>query len=140
MASPTNLSWLFSSCSVFMASLFAASASVQLNDPGIFLFFKVVMEDILQGIAGFWSLDLSKRVVREKTGSGFVVASMFLQLKAFANSNYPRKRRGRRSLDYGMTLLVAVSFGISFVFIFVNGGLNLKGMHENTIDSPLSAA
>ncbi|KAG9440887.1 hypothetical protein H6P81_021052 [Aristolochia fimbriata] len=164
MASPITQSQIFSSCSLLMASLFAASASVQLNDPdwyfwfslysaasavnliqiifpsklgsqiakmtlglGIFLFFKVVTEDMQLGIAGFWSLDLSKRVVREKTGSGFVVASMFLQLKkALANSNYPRKRRDqRRYLDCGMALLVGVSFGLSFVFVFVNGGLKL---------------
>jgi hypothetical protein len=32
---------------------------------GIFLFIKVVIEDSVTGTAGFWSLDLSKRVVRE---------------------------------------------------------------------------
>lgn len=37
---------------------------------GVFLFLKVVMEDFLSGIAGFWSLDMRERVVREKFGTG----------------------------------------------------------------------
>ncbi|KAL5715106.1 hypothetical protein ACHQM5_016981 [Ranunculus cassubicifolius] len=47
---------------------------------GIFLFFKVVIEDYVDGLAGFWSLDLEKRVVREKLGSGLVVISMLFHL------------------------------------------------------------
>jgi hypothetical protein len=41
-----------------------------------------VVEDYVYEIAGFWSLDLSERVVREKVGSIFVVISIFLQMKA----------------------------------------------------------
>ena len=42
---------------------------------------KVVVEDYVYEIAGFWSLDLSERVVREKVGSIFVVISIFLQME-----------------------------------------------------------
>ncbi|KAK6924293.1 TMEM220 protein [Dillenia turbinata] len=51
---------------------------------GIFLFIKVVLEDFVNGIAGFWSLDLRERVVREKIGSGLVVISMLLHLEALS--------------------------------------------------------
>lgn len=51
---------------------------------GILLCSKVVVEDYVYEIAGFWSLDLSERVVREKVGSIFVVISIFLQMEAFS--------------------------------------------------------
>ncbi|KEH20453.1 hypothetical protein MTR_8g078730 [Medicago truncatula] len=60
----TSSSRLFNLCSLLMSTLFAYSASVQLNDPG------------------FWSLDLSERVVREKVGSIFVIISIFFQMEA----------------------------------------------------------
>ncbi|KAJ4844864.1 hypothetical protein Tsubulata_004355 [Turnera subulata] len=143
MASST----VFAVCSVLMASLFAYSASVQLNDHdwyfwfplyacaclvnlmnrsgsskrivrqiakmtvllGTFLFVKVVVEDFSSGgKAGFWSLDLSERVVREKTGSGLVVVSMLLHLEACTcepkhplatkNKNFPKY------VEYGKVL------------------------------------
>ncbi|XVF17801.1 hypothetical protein REPUB_Repub10bG0155400 [Reevesia pubescens] len=46
---------------------------------GVFLFIKVVIEDFVRKIAGFWSLDLTERVIREKTGSALVI-SMILHL------------------------------------------------------------
>lgn len=52
---------------------------------GILLCSKVVVEDFLYEIAGFWSLDLSERVVREKIGSIFVVISIILQMEAASN-------------------------------------------------------
>ncbi|KAK7359935.1 hypothetical protein VNO77_01904 [Canavalia gladiata] len=110
---------LFNLCSFLMATLFAYSASVQLNDPnwyfwfplyscaclinltngivsrklnrpiatitlwvGLLLYIKVVLEDFVYEIAGFWSLDLSQRVVREKIGSMLVVISIILQIEA----------------------------------------------------------
>ncbi|KAL8546227.1 hypothetical protein ACS0TY_006078 [Phlomoides rotata] len=47
---------------------------------GLLLFIKVAVEDLINGAAaaGFWSLDMRERVVREKFGSGLVVTSMFL--------------------------------------------------------------
>ncbi|MQL69341.1 hypothetical protein Taro_001649 [Colocasia esculenta] len=163
-------SLVFSSCSILMASLFAYSASVQLDDPdwylwlplyalatavnlfhirfasksiemtaravlllGSVLFLKVVVEDYTRGIAGFWSLDMRERVVREKLGSGLVVASMFLHLKASpaASERKPpmkgrnKNRRGATTagwVDYGMAVLVAVSYGLSYCFFkFVIG-------------------
>ncbi|KAI4327535.1 hypothetical protein L6164_019984 [Bauhinia variegata] len=149
---------LFGLCSVLMGSLFAYSASVQLNDPdwyfwfplyscacivnmtnrtisakitrqiavtalwlGIFLFLKVVFQDFVHGIAGFWSLDLSERVVREKTGSVLVIASMILQLKASFMPNDPTKKHQREFsslVNYGMLTLVAFSYMLSLSFLF----------------------
>lgn len=43
------------------------------------------MEGYRHKIAGFWSLDMRERVVREKFGSGLVVFSMFLHLEATSN-------------------------------------------------------
>ncbi|GFQ01916.1 hypothetical protein PHJA_002335500 [Phtheirospermum japonicum] len=53
---------------------------------GIFLFIKVSIEDFSEGttIAGFWSLNMRERIVREKFGSGLVISSIFLLLQ---NSN-----------------------------------------------------
>jgi len=41
-----------------------------------------VVEDYVYEIAGFWSLDLSERFVREKVGSILVVISIILQMEA----------------------------------------------------------
>lgn len=49
---------------------------------GIILCSKVVVEDYVYEIAGFWSLDLSERFVREKVGSILVVISIILQMEA----------------------------------------------------------
>ncbi|KAI5581626.1 hypothetical protein BDE02_07G030400 [Populus trichocarpa] len=99
----------FSLCSLLMAALFGYSASVQLNDP-----------------AGFWSLDVSERVVREKTGSGLVLISMILHLEASSepkHSKMPRKRREfPRSVEYGMASLVIFSLGLPFVFFVIHDG------------------
>ena len=67
---------------------------------GVFLFFKVVVEDSVNGIAGFWSLDLKERVVREKFGSGFVVNSMYLQLKAASIQKGHVKRKEKKGAKY----------------------------------------
>lgn len=77
---------------------------------GTFLFLKVVIEDFVYGLAGFLSLDLSERVVREKTGSGLVVISMLLHLGASSGS-YPRNQTLRRKqkippyVEYGKPLI-----------------------------------
>ncbi|KAK1292632.1 hypothetical protein QJS10_CPB17g02584 [Acorus calamus] len=144
MAKPIKVSLAFTPCSLLMASLFAYSASVQLNDPDWYFWFplygsativnllhhntssrdrnalaKVVVEDYVGGLAGFWSLDMSERVVREKLGSGLVVASMCLQLKASALAKEPSREKAERTktlVDFGMVLLVAVSFGLLLLF------------------------
>ncbi|KAG6663249.1 uncharacterized protein LOC122296753 [Carya illinoinensis] len=160
MANPSKL---YSLCSVLMASLFAYSASVQLNDPdwyfwlplyacgcvvnmvnwaicfrttirhiarlslllGIFLFTKVVTEDFVNGIAGFWSLDLSERVVRERTGSGLVVISLILQLEASSVPEDPLPRKKKefpKFVEYGMAILVGFGYGLPFVFFVIQKG------------------
>ncbi|OAY35377.1 uncharacterized protein LOC110627324 [Manihot esculenta] len=92
---------------------------------GIFLFFKVVMEDFVNETAGFWSLDLSERVVREKTGSGLVIFSLILQLQALSklenskSGNQRKKKVFPRFVEYGMAILVSFSFGLPLVFFVV---------------------
>ncbi|CAI0554026.1 unnamed protein product [Linum tenue] len=132
MATSTKL---FTLCSGLMGALFAYSASVQLNDPGacavnlmnvaaatsnpvsrriaevtlwaaLFLFCKVVVEDLATGTAGLWSLDLRERVVREKIGSGMVFVSMVLHFKAFPLPEAEGKKKGKehgipRHVEYG---------------------------------------
>ncbi|KAK9108772.1 hypothetical protein Sjap_016832 [Stephania japonica] len=162
MAKPTKL---FSLCSLSMASLFAYSASVQLNDPdwyfwfplyafastvnlfncispskivnkvantalwlGVFLFVKVVIEDFMFELAGFWSLDLRKRVVREKIGSGLVVISMFLQLMKGSTDSMERLKKKKSGatvkwVEYGTLLLVGFSHGLPVVFYVAEGRL-----------------
>lgn len=62
---------------------------------GILLYIKVVLEDFVYGIAGFWSLDLSERVVREKIGSILVVISTILQMEASNVQNHPENKMER---------------------------------------------
>lgn len=146
---------LFNLCSLLMSTLFAYSASVQLNDPdwyfwfplyscaclinlisciittklnkliatitlwiGILLCSKVVVEDYVYEIAGFWSLDLSERVVREKVGSIFVVISIFLQMKAASDV----QKDISNVVKYGMLVLVVFSYLLPFVFFVVLKG------------------
>lgn len=71
------------------------------------MFIKVVVEDVVSGIAGFCSLDLTERVVREKIGSGLVIISMILHLKAssLVQPRLPKHRkmneRFARLIDIG---------------------------------------
>ena len=65
------------------------------------------MEDMLNNISGFWSMDLSERVVREKIGSGLVIISMILQLIASKSQQVSTKRQRNklsRYVEYGETL------------------------------------
>lgn len=72
---------------------------------GMFLFIKVVAEDYVSGVSGFWSLDLRKRVIREKIGSGLVIISMVLQLMAsLSTPEAPSQNRPNsvpRYVEYG---------------------------------------
>ncbi|XP_057416490.1 uncharacterized protein LOC130711057 [Lotus japonicus] len=89
---------------------------------GILLYLKVVVEDFVYGIAGFWSLDLSKRVVREKIGSVLVVLSTFLQMEASKFQNDPQKNREKdvsSIVKHGMLILVVFSYMLPFVFFVV---------------------
>ncbi|CAJ2635522.1 unnamed protein product [Trifolium pratense] len=138
-----------------MSTLFAYSASVQLNDHdwyfwfplyssaclinltncikttklnkpiatitlwiGILLYIKVVLEDFIYEIAGFWSLDLSERVVREKIGSILVIISTILQMKAASNV----QKNISNIVKYGMLILVCFSYMLPFVFFVILRG------------------
>lgn len=46
---------------------------------GVFLFIKVVSEDILRGVAGFWSGNM-RNLFKRKLEAELVVTSMFLQI------------------------------------------------------------
>lgn len=65
---------------------------------GFFLLTKVIIEGFVQGIAGFWSLDMREKLVREKIGSAIVISSMFLQLQASSGSNNAKIGKG---VEYG---------------------------------------
>jgi hypothetical protein len=60
---------------------------------GVFLLVKVIAEDVITEKVGVLSLDLTHRVVREKIGSGLVIASMVLQLQASSSSS--------KTIDFG---------------------------------------
>ncbi|GAB2231656.1 hypothetical protein Drorol1_Dr00010667 [Drosera rotundifolia] len=151
----------FKLCSLLMASLFAACASVQLDDPdwyfwlplysfasyvnlmscwllssrrltakisviafllGFFLFVKVVVEDHVNGIAGFCSVDTRERVVREKIGSGLVLVSMGLHLVESSIGKDNERQNTERSnaslhVQAGMVSLVCISYGLSLFFL-----------------------
>ncbi|CAI0554024.1 unnamed protein product [Linum tenue] len=97
----------------------------------LFLFCKVVVEDLATGTAGLWSLDLRERVVREKIGSGMVFVSMVLHFKAFPLPEAEGKKKGKehgipRHVEYGMLGLVVFSFGLPSVFFRVMGGGEMK--------------
>ncbi|KAL1219064.1 hypothetical protein V5N11_003947 [Cardamine amara subsp. amara] len=79
---------------------------------GLFLFVKVVAEDVITEKVGVLSLDLTHRVVREKIGSGLVIASMVLQLKASS----------LKPIDFGMVAIVIFGFGLPFWFLKIKKG------------------
>lgn len=86
---------------------------------GLFLFIKVVIEDFVNEIAGFWSLNLSERAVREKIGIGIVVISLILQLEASLVPEDPMRRKKRDStkfFDYGETTNFSSFFSPFFLF------------------------
>uniref|UniRef100_A0A1D1YV08 Transmembrane protein 220 n=1 Tax=Anthurium amnicola TaxID=1678845 RepID=A0A1D1YV08_9ARAE len=76
---------------------------------GMVLFLKVSVEDYAHGLAGFWSMDMSERVVREKLGSGLVAASMLIHLKASpaaaGRRRTNRRVATRRCVDFGALFL-----------------------------------
>lgn len=68
------------------------------------MFIKVVIEDFVSKIAGFWSLDMTERVVREKTGSALVIISMVLHLMALSEPKQRKKKKiNARIVEYGET-------------------------------------
>ncbi|BBH07865.1 hypothetical protein Prudu_019913 [Prunus dulcis] len=84
---------------------------------GIFLFIRVIAESTLvDGVSGFWSLDLSERVIREKIGSGLLTASSLEAPPHKQQSKFPRY------VEYGMAILVGFSYGLPFVFFVVQKG------------------
>lgn len=64
---------------------------------GILLLVKVIVEGYVEGVAGLWSLNMRERIVREKLGSGLVVMSMLLHLKASHASKEAKKGRGEQA-------------------------------------------
>ncbi|URD99671.1 hypothetical protein MUK42_27413 [Musa troglodytarum] len=64
---------------------------------GILLLAKVIVEGYVKGLAGLWSLNMRERVVREKLGSGLVVMSMLLHLKASHGLKEAKKGRGEQA-------------------------------------------
>ncbi|XP_030538553.2 uncharacterized protein LOC115746779 [Rhodamnia argentea] len=115
-----------SACLVNLTSMvFATSKMIpRIGKPalwlGMFLFAKVAVEGYRHQIAGFWSLDMRERVVREKFGSGLVVFSMFLHLEAASKKKglFTRKDEGGvvKHIELGQMILVGIGYGMSLVF------------------------
>lgn len=63
----------------------------------LFLLVKVVTEDVITEKVRVFSSDLTHRVVREKIGSGLVIASMILQLRASSSKSKEKKK----CIDFG---------------------------------------
>ncbi|CAH8263261.1 unnamed protein product [Arabidopsis lyrata] len=78
---------------------------------GLFLLVKVVVEDVITEKVGVLSLDLTHRVVREKIGSGLVIASMVLQLQSSSET-----------IDFGMVAIVVFGYGLPFWFFTIEKG------------------
>ncbi|KAJ4762584.1 Transmembrane protein 220 [Rhynchospora pubera] len=94
---------------------------------GNLLFVKVVIEALaLSGFSAFWSINMRERVVREKVGSGLVVLSMLLHLKASSTTSTNQKKISKRNQvsalpEAGMALLAVLSYGLSiYAFGFIN--------------------
>ncbi|KAF3588802.1 hypothetical protein F2Q69_00026850 [Brassica cretica] len=83
---------------------------------GLFLLVKVITEDVITERVGILSLDLTHRVVREKIGSGLVIASMVLQLQA--SCSIPKEK----SVDFGMAATVIFGYGLPFWFFSIQNG------------------
>ncbi|CAN6906374.1 unnamed protein product [Brassica oleracea] len=83
---------------------------------GLFLLVKVITEDVITERVGILSLDLTHRVVREKIGSGLVIASMVLQLQASCSK--PKEK----SVDFGMAATVIFGYGLPFWFFTIQNG------------------
>ncbi|KAH0865759.1 hypothetical protein HID58_082970 [Brassica napus] len=83
---------------------------------GLFLLVKVITEDVITERVGILSLDLTHRVVREKIGSGLVIASMVLQLQA--SCSIPKEK----SVDFGMAATVIFGYGLPFWFFTIQNG------------------
>ncbi|KAF8047871.1 hypothetical protein N665_2794s0002 [Sinapis alba] len=83
---------------------------------GLFLLVKVITEDVITEKVGIMSLDLTHRVVREKIGSGLVIASMVLQLQA--SCSIPKDK----SVDFGMAATVIFGYGLPFWFFTIKNG------------------
>lgn len=95
---------------------------------GLFLLIKLFIQDFVQGIAGFLSLDMREKVVGGKIGSGIVIISMFLQLQASSEPYKVNKATGSNNVrvgtyvKYGMALLVGIGYGTAFVFLMFYKG------------------
>ncbi|KAJ3672793.1 hypothetical protein LUZ60_006167 [Juncus effusus] len=124
--------WLPLYSGAFVVNLFKLSKrSTALNQVanmsligGFLLYIKVVVEDWMNGIAGFWSIDMRERVVREKIGSALVFLSMLLHLKLTHLPKQSKKETTHQPfplIETGMALLAAGSYGLSiYVLAFVN--------------------
>lgn len=83
------------------------------------------MEAHLYGLAGFWSLDMRERAVREKLGCGLVAISMFLHIKASQASKETRKGKKEQAAGFvesGATLFSF--FPLFFSSLLIEGSKN----------------
>ncbi|XP_070670576.1 uncharacterized protein [Malus domestica] len=99
---------LYTLCSLLMASLFAYSASVQLNDPDWYFWFPLYFGACFVNLV-IWAV--SSKAIKQVAEAALWLG-IFLFIKVTAES---------ASLK-GMAVLVGFSFGLPFVFFVVQKG------------------
>eukprot|EP00249_Psilotum_nudum_P006595 c19918_g1_i1 orf=556-1074(+) len=98
---------------------------------GLVLFVKVVIEGCIHGrsfnVDELFSLDMAKRVVREKLGSLLAVVAMWLQMEVFSGT--PTDSAGYKwAPQAGLWLFVAVSSGLCLAFFIETAPLSTDGI------------
>ncbi|OVA18628.1 hypothetical protein BVC80_1831g180 [Macleaya cordata] len=126
MEEPTKL---FTASSLLMASLFAYSASVQLNDPDWYFWFPLYafasVVNLLMNNTSYKSKTIRK-IAKLDLGLGtFLFLKVVIEdylINSAKNPNKPAKEKkvkevAARYVDYGMAMLVGMSYGIPIVFL-----------------------
>lgn len=88
---------------------------------GNLLFVKVVIEALISGgLSAFWSMDMRERVVREKVGSGLVVLSMLLHLKASTTTSTDQTKFAKRNQKSPFSQVGEVPVMLFFLKCLIN--------------------
>lgn len=88
---------------------------------GNLLFVKVVIEALISGgLSAFWSMDMRERVVREKAGSGLVVLSMLLHLKASTTTSTDETKFAKRNKKSAFSQVGEVPIKLFFLNCLIN--------------------
>ncbi|XP_070670575.1 uncharacterized protein [Malus domestica] len=121
---------LYTLCSLLMASLFAYSASVQLNDPDWYFWFPLYFGACFVNLV-IWAVS-SKAIKQVAEAALWLGIFLFIKVTAESASLKASKSSLAKALlqqsyyptyvKYGMAVLVGFSFGLPFVFFVVQKG------------------